>query len=231
MNCFSWCLFSLFTWQNLTQELSGIRILQFSSPLFFLNRDTFKKRVIKLTTGTKNASANGQDESAIKADGQLKFKTGNCIHNNKVKNGRSCNGSSDAHSLPGKWQQLDDEREEDEDINCSCNSISQRDKFPSEPVDLHRKSRFNGHSDESKSPLHTVIIDCTSMAFIDSAGVATLAEVCVRHCILSIPCILPRIHCICVHSSIPSFLQLSASLRPYTPHPCIPASLLPCIME
>lgn len=33
------------------------------------------------------------------------------------------------------------------------------------------------HSYPSCSSLHTVIIDCTSMAFIDSAGVATLAEV------------------------------------------------------
>ena len=129
---------------------------------------------MKLTSGTKNDLPNSQNESTIKRcdeqHGQtLKCINDNCVHNNNKGQNNNANHSSDVRSLPGKWINLNEHRE-DEDINCSRDSISKKDKFPSEPMDLHHKSRLNGHSDENKSTLH-------------SAGVATLAEVSVYNTI------------------------------------------------
>jgi hypothetical protein len=75
----------------LCKELAGVKILQFSSPLFFLNKDTFKESVLK-----------------------------KCIGGQKFRGNPSC----------------------------------------------------------EYGPVRIVIVDCSAMSFIDSAGVATIIEVC-----------------------------------------------------
>lgn len=61
---------------------------------------------------------------------------------------------------------------------CKVESLK---NFAGRSEHLHgvASNRISSSSSSSSSTLHTVIIDCTSMAFIDSAGVATLAEVSV----------------------------------------------------
>lgn len=72
------------------QELAGVKILQFSSPLFFLNKESFKESVLKKCTG-------GQ--------------------------------------------------------------------------------KYRGNANFEYGPVRIVIIDCSAMSFVDSAGVATIIEV------------------------------------------------------
>lgn len=112
-----------------------------------------------------------------------------CLPPQSSTNDNQNNYSSNGDTNTGKWNHLLNETSQNvEQIKSSSSTTSlnviDKDKQQQQKQQQHQveinQGKLNEHSNESKSSpssLHTVIIDCTSMAFIDSAGVDTLAEV------------------------------------------------------
>lgn len=172
-------------------QLKGIRIFQYSCPLFFLNCDYFKEQLFIKTLHMpfgellRRSNLNETDEStSLNRQNKLR----KSLENNEKSN-LTMNGFCDELSSKTNYGYVDDNQQTISSVNQqsivssklsfdSTNQINISDR-PKNVLSANQLFDFvyeaDHHGDEKT--VHTIIIDCSGISTIDSAGVRCLKEI------------------------------------------------------